>query len=664
MLRVPWKSESTEAEPPEPPTDEEEPSGRPGWFRWLAAALVIVVLGGVGYFAYRQFFAPKTTVAAYQTFTVRKGNIVSTVAATGSVASKNVAALSFPSSSGTSSGTSSGSVLVTGVNVSVGSTVQQGQALATIDPSQLQLAVTEAQASLASAQATLTTDQAGPTSSDLASAQAAVANAQANLDSVKAPPSYASLSSAQQQVASAMGQVQNTRAALATLNAGPTSQQITNAQIAVNQAEISLSNAKLQQNTACTYIAPTTAGGGGGVATPAATPTPGPSFYNSCAAAKNSVTNASYQVTVAQNNLATLEKPATAAALAAAQQSVTAAENGYNAAVANYNTLKAGATQAQLTSAESQLASAQANLVKVQTPYTSAQIQSAQSAVDQAQAALDTAQANLDNATLRAPFSGVVSVVNVTVGQAPSSPAITIVDPSNLNLQTTVDEADISKINVGQTVTMTFAALPSDTFEGTVTSIAPTATIQSGIALYTVEVSINPTPISFSGTGAATGTGTGASSGTGATRTFTGTPGAFRRPGANATPSASATPKPSATPTASTASVATPLKVGMTGNASIVYSNVQNVLLVPNAAVKAVGREHVVELLVNGQPQPTTVTVGASNTQYTEVTSGLTEGDQVVLNATSAATTTTAGRAGGFGLGGGVRVAGGGFAGR
>ena len=105
------------------------------------------------------------------------------------------------------------------------------------------------------------------------------------------------------------------------------------------------------------------------------------------------------------------------------------------------------------------------------------------------------------------------------------------------------------------------------------------------------------------------------------------------------------------------------LLAGMNATASIIYDQRQNVLLVPNKALKTAGRERTVQVQgANGQPETKTVQVGLTDGAQTEILSGLSEGDTVIV-AAGATTTTTRTGTGGAGLPGGGFTGGGGFAG-
>jgi multidrug efflux pump subunit AcrA (membrane-fusion protein) len=75
------------------------------------------------------------------------------------------------------------------------------------------------------------------------------------------------------------------------------------------------------------------------------------------------------------------------------------------------------------------------------------------------------------------------------------------------------------------------------------------------------------------------------------------------------------------------------VKIGMTANADIVVANIDNVLLVPNGAVRAANNTHYVTVQkAPGQTQEVEVKLGLANEQETEVLSGLNEGQLVVTS--------------------------------
>jgi macrolide-specific efflux system membrane fusion protein len=106
----------------------------------------------------------------------------------------------------------------------------------------------------------------------------------------------------------------------------------------------------------------------------------------------------------------------------------------------------------------------------------------------------------------------------------------------------------------------------------------------------------------------------------------------------------------------------------MSVSVTVTTDTKSNVVVVPTAAVDTQGNQTSVTKLVNGQPVRTPVTVGLQGDSTTEITSGLSAGDQVTIATGSiSATTGAAGAATGAGAGGrtgaGLGGAGGGFGG-
>jgi len=277
----------------------------------------------------------------------------------------------------------------------------------------------------------------------------------------------------------------------------------------------------------------------------------------------------------------------------------------YNVALANYNLAAASVNNSGLKSAAAQLAAAQATLDNLKNTPTPEDVALAEASVRQAQIALQQAQSNLRKAQLVAPFDGVVADLNIQVGQqAGSTQTVILVDLSQLVALVNVSESDLPKVKVGQPIQVTFDALPGQTFSGHVIKVALTGVTTQGVVNYPVTVVLDQADTS-------------------------------------ASLSASQT-----------------IRSGMTANVSIVVEQLDNVLLVPNRAVKTSGKQKTVTVLSNGKPTPVNVTLGMSNDTQSQVTSGLNEGDVVEIQQT---TTTTGGGFGG--PGGGFGGPGGGFGG-
>jgi HlyD family secretion protein len=265
---------------------------------------------------------------------------------------------------------------------------------------------------------------------------------------------------------------------------------------------------------------------------------------------------------------------------------------------------------ASVTNAQDQL--------KTQTESRPNQVLSAQAQVAQAQAALATAQQNFSNTTLVAPMDGVVNSINGVVGEdvspgagstaeAPGSAAplpttsagsafMVIGNISSMEAVIPFAESDASMLAFNQAAQITFDAVPNLTISGHVVAVASSATVSSGVVDYYATVTLNQT---------------------------------------NAT-----------------------LKQGMTANATVTVSKATNALTVPNNAITRVAGQAYVNAYINGQQVQTAIETGVVGDQYTEVTGGLNEGEQIVLATVRLATGTTTRGGGAFGGGGGVRIGG------
>lgn len=100
--------------------------------------------------------------------------------------------------------------------------------------------------------------------------------------------------------------------------------------------------------------------------------------------------------------------------------------------------------------------------------------------VSQSQARVQLARATLTRTTLRAPFAGVVAKVSGEMGEfatpsppgIPTPPAIDLIDDSCLYVTAPIDEVDVARVRVGQPAFITIDALPGHRFPGRVRRVA------------------------------------------------------------------------------------------------------------------------------------------------------------------------------------------------
>lgn len=126
-------------------------------------------------------------------------------------------------------------------------------------------------------------------------------------------------------------------------------------------------------------------------------------------------------------------------------------------------------------------------------------LESGKASLRQAEASLDRAQVNLRYATIRAPIGGVVISRNVDVGQtvAASLQAPTLFtiaeDLSRMQVQASIDEADIGTVKVGQRVTFRVDSYPEEEFEGAVSQIRLAPVVSQNVVTYSVIIDVaNP----------------------------------------------------------------------------------------------------------------------------------------------------------------------------
>ncbi|MGC8809313.1 MAG: efflux RND transporter periplasmic adaptor subunit [bacterium] len=159
------------------------------------------------------------------------------------------------------------------------------------------------------------------------------------------------------------------------------------------------------------------------------------------------------------------------------------------------------AAQTAYDSAAAQLeaALAQKKAAEAQLEASKARLESARAQIKQAEAELEIAQVNLNHTRITAPVNGIVISRNVDVGQtvAASLQAPTLFtiaqDLTDMQVETNVSEADIGRVHIGQPATFTVDAFPQLTFQGKVTEIRNAPQTIQNVVTYNVIVQVkNP----------------------------------------------------------------------------------------------------------------------------------------------------------------------------
>ncbi|HVB76012.1 MAG TPA: efflux RND transporter periplasmic adaptor subunit [Ktedonobacteraceae bacterium] len=316
--------------------------------------------------------------------------------------------------------------------------------------------------------------------------------------------------------------------------------------------------------------------------------------------------------------LAKLNAPGLEIAVQQAQLSVDNAQQTYNTAVSN------GDAQNTLNTDNNNLQSAQLQL--------------------------QTAQDNLAAATMTAPSNAVVAAINGIVGQtasgnssSSSSSFMVLLDTSGFTITATVNEADIANVQVNQPARFTLTSYPSQTFRAAVTSISIVGSTTSGVVTYPVTLTVNMNSIGN----------------------------AHLYPGMTATVSITTAQRTGVLLVSNSAFTfpTTAVQAGVISRGSLIQGLRGTGTSTGINSTQSTGSRHVVLVLHNGKLTPVLIMTGLTDGTYSEVLSGLNQGDQVVVSATGgtfATITTTSTNSSGsslFRTGGGSGLGGSGLGG-
>ena len=564
----------------------------------LALVLVAAVVGG-----YFWLFHSTAEASTGRTVAVQSGTVSETVTATGSVETSGTVDLSF-----TQSGT------VKSMRVTAGDTVESGDRLASQDDAAAQSALTSAKRSYAQA-----VTGANQSSLSLQSAQRAVTDAQTTaklnkksnqqtLDNAKQDLADAKASwstscldpngscpstDAWSQLRSAEAEVTNAKTAYDQAVQSASADETTN-NLKVNQSATNVASAQAKQTNDCNTYG---------------------SASSQCTSANDSLRNAqqSYDNTVNSQKVAAIQsqqslvnadaritsanvslKKLQSSLAEQAQDSIDAAEKSVESAQLALKKSNAS-DQQSIVRAQESLASLQAGAATVNTG--SGSTTADQAAIDVARDGVKSANDALDETVMRAPVTGVVGTVLIEAGQsaAAGAPVLTLIPDASYEVVANFSEADALKVAVGQSATVTFDALSGEDATGTVTAVDILPTTGGDVTTYGATITLDEAPDA--------------------------------------------------------------LRDGMSASVVVTVDQATAVLWAPSAAVTTTGGVSTVTVRKDGVDTTVVVTTGLAGDSGTEITSGVSEGDQLVIS-----TTDSGGGFGGF-PGGGIPGGGGGLGG-
>jgi HlyD family secretion protein len=161
--------------------------------------------------------------------------------------------------------------------------------------------------------------------------------------------------------------------------------------------------------------------------------------------------------------------------------------------------LEAAQAQANAAAARYEQATAQISQAQAALQAAKAKLEQAKAQVAQAKAQLQQTQVNLDHSIIKSPIDGVVVSRNVDVGQtvAASLQAPTLFtianDLTDMQVLASIDEADVGQIHEGMKANFTVDAYPGETFSGQISQIRLDAKTQQNVVTYTAVIAVkNP----------------------------------------------------------------------------------------------------------------------------------------------------------------------------
>jgi HlyD family secretion protein len=547
------------------------------------AALGIAALAIVALAACTQ--APSTPVAptatpvkqvAVNTAPVKRTDIVSTLSYTGDVRARQALSVVTKATG-----------RIEKLNVDVGSQVKVGDVIAELDKDQAQLSVRQSEANLAAARTKLAQIQAGARPEQVAQADANARAARARLQALQqasrpeqVAQAQANLEAAQQRVqaiqtprqenvAQAEDGVRVAEAKLDALKKGPTQEQVRAAEIAVEQAKNALYSVQTTKDGYC-----------------------GPDHGNvsfQCQAAQKQAFAAEEAVKQAEQNVKVMKQGPTAEQVAQAQagvdqarqqlelarrpasgEDVAQAQNQVRAAEAQLSLARQPTLASDVEALKAQAEAADAAARLAANPYTEQDTKAAQAQVALAEAQLDLARNSVKELTVVSPVDGIVADRFLVVGSvaSPTTPIVSVTAPDT-EVQVNVEEAQLGRLQPGETANITVPAYPGQTLTGKVTVVAPTVDQKSRTGIVRIV------------------------------------------------PQGDAVAK---------------LKPGMFAQVNIETEKKPGALVIPRSALLP-GTPPSVIAVVDGAAKKVAVEIGVQDRDQVEIISGLKDGDQVVLDA-------------------------------
>jgi HlyD family secretion protein len=195
--------------------------------------------------------------------------------------------------------------------------------------------------------------------------------------------------------------------------------------------------------------------------------------------------------------IARLDPSSFQARLGQAQAALVAARANVDRSRAAVDDARRKLDQAKALAAEKLLPQSDFDTAQANYDQAVAQVKANQAAVSQAQANVNQAKVDLDHTIIAAPIDGVVIARSVDVGQTVAAsfqaPVLFVIanDLKHMEVNASVDEADIGRVRTGQEVTFRVDAYPDRTFHGRVTQVRLQPTTVQNVVTYNTIISVD-----------------------------------------------------------------------------------------------------------------------------------------------------------------------------
>jgi multidrug efflux pump subunit AcrA (membrane-fusion protein) len=193
------------------------------------------------------------------------------------------------------------------------------------------------------------------------------------------------------------------------------------------------------------------------------------------------------------------------------------------------------------------------------------------SQIQQAQSNVDALQSQLNDSYLRSPIDGIITAVNTKKGEvvSPGEPVVNMLSIEPFQVKVDIYEQDIVNVKIGDMARIELVSFPKQAFAGKVISIDPDETIVDNVVYYKVTIDFPDQPDG--------------------------------------------------------------VKSGMTADVTIQSNKKENVLRVPQNAIIQIDNTQSIQVVENNKIKNKTITTGLEGNDYYEITSGIKEGELIVV---------------------------------